>query len=633
MKIYISTVKRTIILCGKEDVGIKVDSILPEITGCGNVFLKKEPEGEITDFAGLKTGFNTLLGLDLTQDPETVYFKAGVNVKTIQALLKILLHEIGFMIVSFDGKESFSDACSEEVINKSFTELITVTWRIHYLPPKSWIKLKDNFVGETLHVFGVKALGSLVGKNDFCSGISIRVDETGNGRYPYVKTLMAAEPIGYEISTIQGYESFSNVYKKQEIDKDLFVPAMLYLKQRKRKKMNAPVTHKNLFDMFAGPLGNTVTGLLRTWVDTQMTGVQAGEHTMGIMIRNVAPLKEILNLVQKLRDAGKLKTLTFETAEGFAKQGGLTPAERLDKIRVEMVKEVKEAGDMIHTVAMNLTSDRILEIAGFAAQEGICHIVLFGDGPSDSVYDEGAEVMKGAAFTNLKAKIIKIAVKGTQKKLKVVDFCRLWDGDNGPLSGQITGLQEEDKGKALGYGGQAFILRELFDRHRFIGLCGNKSGGLDLGAINGVPSIQLQVFSKTRMLRERFGTLQLCSPCWRVVPTQSTTELGTEGEAYLPLYIKHLKDNHRCYRVVDAWFYILSKKDQRTLEVVEATDDLKKVCDDRPDLKLVWYKRCEGLMTAEEMKDEFKTKSAQNQRLFVDEKNADWEEKTPPDPS
>ena len=281
---------------------------------------------------------------------------------------------------------------------------------------------------------------------------------------------------------------------------------------------------------------------------------------------------------------------------------------------------------MIHTVAMNLTSDRILEIAGFAAQEGICHIVLFGDGPTDSVYDEGAAVMKGPAFTDLKTKIKKIAVKDTQKKLKVVDCCRLWDGSSGPLSGQITGLQQTDKAKALGYGGQAFILRELFDRHCFIGLCGNKSGGLDLGAINGIPSIQLQVFSNTRMLRERFGTLQLCSPCWRVVPTQSTTELGTEGEAYLPLYIKHLKDNHPRYRVVDAWFYIMSKKDQRTLEVIEATDDLKRVCTDNTTLKLVYYEPYEGLITAQTRRDEFVKKSIFFQRKIVDTSNPSWKE-------
>lgn len=626
MKIFISTVKRTIIFRGKEDVGIQIHPTRKKITGFGKLSLKKDPTDEITGFAGLKTGFDTLLGLDLTQDPETAYFKTVLNVETIQDLTKILLHEIGFMIVSLDGEETFSDACNAEVINKSFTELITVIWRIKYLCPESCIKLKDNFVGETLHVFGVKALGSLVGKKtDFGSNISICVHETGNSRYTYVKTLMAKTPISCEIAAIQGYEVFPTVYKKQEIDKDLFVPAILYLKQESKR---APMIHRYLFDMFTAPLGGTVTGRLRTWVATQMTGVQADEYTMGIMIRNVAPLKEIMNLVQKLVSARKLRTFTVEKATVIVKREDLTPDAKLEKIKGEMVKEVAEASDMIHTVAMNLTSARILEIADFAAKQGICHILLFGDGPTDSAYDEGDAVMDLKTFNTLKTGIERIGVKDTRKKLKVVNLCRLWDRNAGPLSGLSAHLNLTEMGNALGYGGQAYILRELFDYYRFIGLCGNKSGGLDLGAINGVPSIQLQVFSNTRMLRERFGTLQLCSPCWRVVPTQSRTVLGTGGEAYLPLYIKHLKENHASYRI--AWFYILSQKGRRTLEVIQATEDLRQVCTTRSDLKLVYYEGCPGLIAAQARRDAFLLKDSYFQQQFVSAMNQSWKEETPP---
>ncbi len=149
---------------------------------------------------------------------------------------------------------------------------------------------------------------------------------------------------------------------------------------------------------------------------------------------------------------------------------------------------VPQPGDT-HSADQNMSQERFEKILQAVQAAGIQEIILLGDG----LEPKRQRMPKSAP--------------------KVVhDFSRLWDLNKPPIGsyGQVE-LQG-------GYAEQVAVYTALYRERGMECIIGNKSGGLDLPSLAGVPQIQIaEMDAKELMVHHRMGFQAMCSPFWTVV--------------------------------------------------------------------------------------------------------------------
>lgn len=175
-----------------------------------------------------------------------------------------------------------------------------------------------------------------------------------------------------------------------------------------------------------------------------------------------------------------------ELADWVQRKIGTAAKDAPRRIGIWIRKVVAESGDT-HTLDQNMSKERFQKILQAAKDAGIAEIIILGDGWEPNWH----KFFDKNSFYN---------------------FTQIW-AKNMPDLGSHG--QKELQG---GYAEQVAIYTALYREQNMDCIVGNKSGGMDLPSLAGVPQIQIaEMAPKELMVHHRMGFQAMCSPFWTVV--------------------------------------------------------------------------------------------------------------------
>lgn len=227
------------------------------------------------------------------------------------------------------------------------------------------------------------------------------------------------------------------------------------------------------------------------------TKTNINEHLIGPRT-SVNPVKahsEVLTRILKPITTARRQEIAQWVADHFPDGDGANPPRRA----AIFVRNVEGVGG--HTTAQNMRAARFKRILDALHAADIQQLIILGDScPADWLnHPDGNPHFQ---------------MDDDPAQATAFDFSRVWTAEHGLPDGEASTPTQR-----RGYSEQASVYMALYRTHGMTCVIGNKSGGLDLPAFAGVPTIQLSEMEDGEIfVHHRLGFQSYCSPFWTVVP-------------------------------------------------------------------------------------------------------------------